>query len=209
MAFNRKILKSIAPCILALSTLFLAGVAARSEGARETIVFVRHGEKPDAGLGQLNCQGLNRALALPAVISNLFGKPDAIFAPNPAVQKTDAGKAYDYVWPLATIEPTAIAFGLPVNTGFGLSDTSELRAALEKTRSAHRNGFILVAWEHKIIVTLAKALLAHHGGDQAAVPKWRDEDFDSIYVVVLIASGPATFERKQENLNGLPQTCPR
>jgi hypothetical protein len=208
MAFNKKKLKSIAPCILALSTLFLAGVVARSEGARETIVFVRHGEKPDGGLGQLNCQGLNRALALPAVVSSLFGKPDAIFAPNPAVQKTDDGKSYDYVRPLATIEPTAIAFGLPVNTSFGLSDTSGLRAALEKQRSAHRNGFILIAWEHKIIVTLAKALLAHHGGDPAAVPKWHGDDFDSIYVVVLTASGAARFERKQENLNGLPQTCP-
>ena len=209
MAFNKKRLKSVARCILALSTLFLTGVAARSESARETIVFVRHGEKPDAGLGQLNCQGLNRALALPAVVLNLFGKPDAIFAPNPAVQKTDAGKAYDYVRPLATIEPTAIAFGLPVNTSFGLSDTSGLRAALEKKRSAHRNGLILVAWEHKMIVAIAKALLAHHGGDPAAVPKWRRDDFDSIYVIVLTASGTATFERKQENLNGLPQTCPR
>ncbi len=33
----------------------------------ETLVFVRHGEKPAQGYGQLNCQGLNRALALPAV----------------------------------------------------------------------------------------------------------------------------------------------
>ena len=39
------------------------------DGAAETIVFVRHGEKPEAGLGQLNCQGLNRALALPSVIT--------------------------------------------------------------------------------------------------------------------------------------------
>ena len=36
--------------------------------ATETIVFVRHGEKPANGLGQLDCQGFNRALALPAVI---------------------------------------------------------------------------------------------------------------------------------------------
>ncbi len=52
----------------------------------ETIVFVRHGEKPAAGLGQLDCQGLNRALALPPVIA-AFGKVDAIFAPNPSQQK--------------------------------------------------------------------------------------------------------------------------
>ena len=53
----------------------------------ETIVLIRHGEKPVEGLGQLNCQGLNRALALPFVIEKLFGKPDAVFAPDPAQSK--------------------------------------------------------------------------------------------------------------------------
>ena len=57
-----------------------------------------------------------------------FGKPDAIFAPNPAAQKWDEGEAYDYVRPLTTIEPTAIAFGLPVNASFGLTDVAAPRA---------------------------------------------------------------------------------
>ena len=73
-------------------------------------MLVRHGEKPDKGLGQLDCQGLNRALALPAVIAKIFGKPSAIFAPDPSQQKEDDGVSYDYVRPLATIEPTAIFF---------------------------------------------------------------------------------------------------
>jgi hypothetical protein len=33
----------------------------------ETIVLLRHGEKPEGGLGQLNCQGLNRALVAPVI----------------------------------------------------------------------------------------------------------------------------------------------
>ena len=61
----------------ALVAMAVPALAARVE----TIVFVRHGEKPEAGLGQLSCQGLNRALALPAVIRAKFGRPDAIFAP--------------------------------------------------------------------------------------------------------------------------------
>ncbi|HEX3993473.1 MAG TPA: hypothetical protein VHX39_20045, partial [Acetobacteraceae bacterium] len=81
----------------------------------ETIALIRHGEKPPAGLGQLTCQGLNRALALPAVIRKVFRRPAAIFAPNPAEQKPDNGTLYDYVRPLATVEPTAIAFGLPIH----------------------------------------------------------------------------------------------
>jgi hypothetical protein len=98
-----------------------AGVKADTNAATtETIVLLRHGEKPPGGLGQLNCRGLNRALALPTVIAKQFGKPDAIFAPDPAETKLDAGQPYDYVRPLATIEPTAIAFGLPVDTSIGV-----------------------------------------------------------------------------------------
>lgn len=77
-------------------------------------MFARHGEKPLQGLGQLECRGLNRALALPTVIQKSFGKPDAIFAPNPSDQRQDEGEQhYDYVRQLTTIEPTAIAFGMP------------------------------------------------------------------------------------------------
>src|SRR5215831_5026678 len=93
--------------------LLLTATAARSDNAVETVIFVRHGEKPHNGLGQLNCQGLNRALALPSVIAKTFGRPDVIFAPDPDEQIKDGGRWFDYVRPLATIEPTAISFVLP------------------------------------------------------------------------------------------------
>ena len=178
--------------------------------AKETIVFVRHGEKPAKGLGQLDCQGFNRALALPAVIQKAFGKPDAIFAPNPADQKKDEGEEYDYVRPLATVEPTAIAFGLPVSAQIGYDDSSGLRKALEG--GAFRDATILVGWEHKIIVDVARELLSAHGGDPADVPEWKGDDFDSIYVVKIDWSGPnptATFARSSEGLNGQPEACPK
>ena len=54
----------------------LALVCGSTAHAQQTIVFFRHGEKPSAGLGQLTCQGLNRALALPDVLIGKFGKPD-------------------------------------------------------------------------------------------------------------------------------------
>ena len=44
--------------------------------AHQTIVFFRPGEKPSAGLGQLTCQGLNRAVALADVLIGKFGTPD-------------------------------------------------------------------------------------------------------------------------------------
>ena len=48
----------------------------------QRIILVRHAEKPDDGLGNLTCQGLNRALLLPDYIQREFNKPDYIFAPN-------------------------------------------------------------------------------------------------------------------------------
>jgi hypothetical protein len=200
---------TMAATVIPLSILLLNGTSAYSDNAVETVVLVRHGEKPDKGLGQLNCRGLNRALALPPVIAKVFGRPDAVFAPNPSEQKMDAGEPYDYVRPLATIEPTAISFGLPVHASLGVSDTDGLRAALEQP--LYRNALVLVAWEHKRIETIARGLLADYGGDQALVPTWDANDFDSIYVVTIASAGAdpkATFTVKHEDLDGRPDTCP-
>ena len=175
----------------------------------ETIILIRHGEKPNLGLGQLNCQGLNRALALPAVIRKDFGKPDLIIAPNPGETKSDSGQSYHYVRPLATIEPTAIAFGLPVDAGIGVSNIDALRRKLEGP--AYRSSLVLIAWEHNLIVKLARLLMTGHGGNAAMVPAWNATDFDSIYVIRITRTGSASaasFEHLQENLNGLSSTCP-
>ena len=75
----------------------------------ETIVFVRHGEKPPSDEGQLSCQGLNRALALPDVLAAKFGRPDFIFAPLTTARTAHGGGTFSYVRPLMTIEPTADA----------------------------------------------------------------------------------------------------
>ncbi len=149
-------------------------MAARPGQGAESIIFVRHGEKPAAGLGQLSCKGLNRALALPKALATKFPTPAAIFAPDPAERKKDHGVAYDYVRPLATIEPTAIALGMPVDTTFGVSSLASLRKRLAQPR--YRNAALLVAWEHKQIVTLARDLIARNGGDPRTVPAWRDDN---------------------------------
>jgi hypothetical protein len=175
----------------------------------ETIVLLRHGEKPEGGLGQLNCQGLNRALALPEVIAKEFGKPNFIFAPDPSDQKKDNGEFYDYVRPLATIEPTAIKFGLPVNASIGVSHTDRLEATLEKR--IYHNAVVLVAWEHNDIVTIARDLLSANGGDATRVPdEWPGDDFDSLFVITITRTGTGTnasFARKHEDLDGQPIEC--
>src|SRR6516162_11006019 len=174
---------------LSLGVAFSAAVAA-DRPTTETVVLVRHGEKPALGLGQLDCQGLNRALALPAVVSKQFGKPDAIFAPDPAKSKADHGHLYNYVRPLATIEPTAIAFGLPIDASIGVADLDALR--LKLVSPVYRNALVVVAWEHAAIAKLARLLVADRGGDPTIVPDWQADDFDSIYFVKLAQTEAGT-----------------
>ena len=193
-----------------LFAALLAPTAAWAAGpTTQTIVMIRHGEKPPAGLGQLDCQGLNRAMALPAVIARDYGHPTTVFAPNPSQAKPDAGVVYDYVRPLATVEPAAIAFGLPVDTSLGFKDIAALQRKLEAP--ALRNAVVLVGWEHWEIFKLAQAMLSAHGGNPATVPEWNGADFDSVYVIKLAWTGNtarASFERHQEGLDGQPKTCP-
>ena len=205
---------AIRRAIAAAIGLGLIGVTAANAGeARrsnvETLVFLRHGEKPKGGFGQLDCQGLNRALALPAVIAAKFGKPDAIYAPDPGARKQDGDASYYYVRPLATIEPTAIQFGLPVATPYGFSEIDALGRTL--VDPANRGRLIVVAWEHHEIEALVRAIVKANGGEAADVPSWESRDFDSLYVVKLDwASTPprATFVREQEGLDGRSADCP-
>jgi hypothetical protein len=176
--------------------------------AEETIVFFRHGEKPSGGLGQLTCQGLNRALALPDVLIGRFGIPDYLYAPNPAVKMSDPAGSFYYVRPLATIEPTAIRAGRSVNTGRGYNDISGLKSLLVMSTKA--NATIFVSWEHAYLVKVVQSIMNSYGGG-AAVPAWTSGDYDSLYIVrITYANGSirAEFEKDSEGLNGLPTRCP-
>jgi broad specificity phosphatase PhoE len=196
-----KLPNRIAAVAVALASL----VGAAS--ADTTVVIVRHGEKPPQGLGQLTCQGLNRALALAPVLLSRYGKPAAIYAPNPAQLKKDHGVAYAYVRPLATVEPLAVRAGLPVNLQWGMTDVPDLAEQM----LAAAPGTYVVGWEHHWGENLARYLLSRLGGNPLEVPAWQDDDFDSIYVVRIEdgekGSRHASFTREQEDLDGLPQEC--
>jgi hypothetical protein len=174
----------------------------------ETLVCIRHGEKPPGGLGQLTCRGLNRALALPNVLLTRYGRPQFFFAPNPA-QKVDSTNGYYYVRPLATIEPTAIRCGLPVNTEFGFREIEGLEKELRKP--AYQNAMVFIAWEHGMLDDFAKALVKHYGGDPAQVPPWPDGDYDTIFVFKITKDAGQesfSFAVEHEGLNDLSDICP-
>jgi hypothetical protein len=176
--------------------------------AVETLICIRHGEKPATGLGQLSCQGLNRALALPNVLLAKYGPPQFVFAPDPTQTITEYAGAYSYVRPLATIEPTAIYCGLPVNTQFGFTQISELEGELQK--DAYQNATIYIAWEHVLLDTFAQDMVEKNGGDQTQVPAWPANDFDTIFVIKITRNqGQKTvaFRIDHEGLNDLSFDC--
>ena len=191
-----------------LIALVLLVAAASEARAEQTIVFFRHGEKPSGGYGQLTCQGLNRALALPTVLAAKYGKPAYLYAPNPTVKVSDPAGSFYYVRPLATIEPTAIRVGLSVNTKYGYTEIAGLQSLLITATKA--DSTIFVAWEHVQLQKIVQNIMNSYGGG-AAVPAWISGDYDSLYVVrVDYVAGTinAQFHRDSEGLNGQSTTCP-
>jgi hypothetical protein len=187
----RRILKPLALAVVALPLL--------AQAAEQKIIFIRHAEKPAQGLGQINCQGLNRALALPAVLLGKFGKPDFVFASDPHEKKPDGDELYN-----------SVQAGLPINTSFGFEDIKGLQQELAAPR--YQNAVVLVAWEHKKLEDLVKAMLRDMGGQPGAVPHWKGSDFDSIYVVTVQRDGGkalASFRHEQQQLNGQAAACPK
>jgi len=178
-----------------------------SDAKVETIIFIRHAEKPEAGLGQINCRGLNRALALPAVLTSKFGKLDQIYAPDPTGKVHDPAGAFDYLRPLATIEPTAIQLGMPVSCDYHYDQIKDLETEL---LSPERLGqVILVVWEHRFLNQMVKDLVQLKGGDPKQVPDWPGSEYDRIDILRIPAeNGPIAFAQDHENLNHLSDNCP-
>jgi hypothetical protein len=185
------------------------GVYPPSDKTVETIVVIRHAEKPPGGLGNLTCRGLNRALALPNVLLPKYGVPDYIFAPNPAEQVNDhAGKFY-YVRPLMTIEPTAIRCQLPINTAYGYTKIDQLAGELKKP--AYQHALVFVAWEHIWLVKFARLMVESYGGNPAQVPNWTNDNYDTIFVFKIThqdGKDTLAFTVDHEGLNHLSDSCP-
>lgn len=143
----------------------------------QTIVFFRHGEKPFLDMGQLVCKGLNRALALPRILEQKFGKPDFIFASKPFWDDY-----FYYVRAFITAEPTAILYGMSVETNNFSSDVDEV---VQKLLSpAYHQSLLFVAWEHNNIVFITQKILEMLG-DHTAIPDWPGNDYDSLYVLTI------------------------
>ncbi len=220
MNYRRRFVAWILPLALLFSANgYVARGASGTDAAQvETIVCIRHGEKPKNGIGNLDTQGLNRALELPRVLLKMFGKPDYIFAPDPKEDMLPEGPVGSdgkkemvcYVRPLLTIGPTAIECGLPINTVYGLAHIDGLEKELDGAK--YRGALVFVAWEHLKLDDFVKNEMRDHGGNPNEVPEWSHGDYDSIFVLKIMRTGGGTtvkFEHEQEGLNGLSSEAPR
>lgn len=160
-----------------------AGASGRSASSKLTIVIVRHGEKPADG-DNLSCQGLHRALALPAVLFKKFGRPDWAYA-----AQLEQGGSTQHARMFQTLAPYAVQQGLTVNTGFAEGNVKAAAADV-----LQRSGLVLMVWEHSQIPPLAQAL------GVAKPPSWGKDDFDSIWVVTP-SGGKATLSVAAEGLH--------
>jgi hypothetical protein len=147
------------------------------------VVFIRHAEKPLKG-DNLTCQGLNRSLQLPAIISSKFGVPDFIYVPSLAVgQSTKHSRMFQ------TIVPLAVKYNLPINTSYQEKDSAGIANDIKS-----KSGTVLVVWEHHAIVPIIKAL-----GISNEDFIWSDDDYNSI-LIVTFPKGIATLTKDTEGV---------
>ena len=204
------------PSLLAMSALFLSLESSESRAqpvdGTQTLIFLRHGEKPAGGLGQLNCQGLNRAIELSTLLPERFGKADYVFAANPTrnVEEGELDNAYSYIRPLMTISPAAIKLGLPVNIEFSANDTSDL--ARELIADKYHNSTIYTAWSHGYLPELINKVAGKAVGEKQKITEdWASSDYDSLYVLTLTwHNGKASLQSHsyKQGLDNGKVTCP-
>jgi hypothetical protein len=133
----------------------------------QTVVIIRHGEKPPKGKN-LNCQGLNRSLKLPAVLYSKFGIPGSIYVPS-----LDNNISTGHARMFQTVIPLAAKYNLKINSRYAEMDTASLAKEIKS-----KKGFVLVVWQHSIIPSIVRAL-----GVQGFSMHWGDNDYDSIWII--------------------------
>lgn len=148
--------------------------------ANATVLVIRHAEKPKSGSG-LTPEGLARAEKYaqyfhPFVYGGTTVKIDALYA---------GADSAESIRPRLTLEPLSRATGLPLNTEFPTNDPEQLAQALaDRPHGEH----VLIAWRHKKIPVLLKAL----GADpMALIPDgvWPDAVYDWVILLHFDAAG--------------------
>ncbi|RWY51206.1 histidine phosphatase family protein [Mucilaginibacter gilvus] len=170
-------------CLLITFSFFYIGFT-RAQTPDLKVILIRHAEKPLKG-DNLTCQGYNRSLKLPAVLVGKFGIPAYTYVPSLGV-----GEVTKHARMFETIVPLAVKYNLTINSARVEKDTAGVAADI-KTKA----GTILVAWNHKTIAAIVRAL-----GVKDNNLLWPDDDYDTIWIVTF-QNGTANLTRDKENIN--------
>lgn len=181
----------------------LGAAAARAAAPAQTVMMIRHGEKPygappfgiDANGNldkeSLTPQGWQRAGALvqlfaPAVTPLRPGifTPASLFAADPGASGSKR--------PLQTITPLAARLGLTIDSSVAPTNVTAIGAKL-----AAAAGVSLVAWQHTQLAGIAAAL----GTVNQPVPTdWPQHRFDVVWIFTRRSDGTWDFAQQTQQL---------
>ena len=175
-----------------LPAALLAQTPAKNFLAGNTVLIIRHSEKPETGRG-LTPAGEARARAYisyfePFHEAGLKFRVDALFAGA----DSDSSDR-----PRLTLEPISRATGLKLDTSIPTEDPDKLVASLR----THPHGtHPLIAWRHRQMAELVHAF----GASASLIPgsRWPDEVYD--WVIVLRFDRNGVLEKQERIVENLP-----
>jgi hypothetical protein len=165
---------------------FLQAQQVRSRLANATVLVIRHAEKPAEG-ASLSPAGVARAekyarYFAPFVLDGNALRINALYAGSDTSNSAR---------PRLTLEPLSRATELPLNAQFSTDDSAALAQALA---TEPHGDHVLIAWRHKKISALLRAL----GADpNSLLPdgRWPDEVYDWVILLHFDAEGHLDQQR--------------
>jgi hypothetical protein len=179
-------LSSVALILCMIPSLAVQAQSAQNYLANNTVLIVRHTEKPEAGTG-LTPQGEERA-RLYAKYFQQFQEDGLSIPVDSLYAGADSKNSFR---PRLTLEPLSKATGLPLHLKVGTKD-SELLITELKTEAHGQHP--LIAWRHGEIPTLLRAFGA---SPESLLPNgvWPDDVFDWVIVLTTGPDGQVTSAR--------------
>jgi hypothetical protein len=160
--------------VFGLTTALCAAAVSAAFAQPAEIIIIRHAEKPPEG-SHLSLAGRERAAALvpyfletPELLE--FKTPVAIYAQAPK-NGTSSVRAIE------TIKPLADTLKLPINEPYVRDDYRKLVAEI-MARKDYEGHTVLICWEHKMILDIAKEL-----GVENVPSNWPAGTYDRTWVV--------------------------
>jgi hypothetical protein len=194
---SRRVVSSTVGTLIVIlcSIALLQAQEARNYLANSTLLVIRHAEKPTTG-ASLTPEGFARAKKY----AHYF-HPFAIDGTKISVDALYAGSdSPNSVRPRLTLEPLSQTTGIPLNADFS---TSEPDAFVHALVSGQHGNHVLIAWRHKQIPALLRALNAT---PNYLLPNgvWPDSVYDWVIFLHFDAAGHLDQQRLIHEPDPLP-----